>query len=160
MEAKHGFLKKYWKILLSIIVVITMLSYHFIKLETVNSSYDKQLKEIEAKYELQLDSNRTAYYSALTEVLSWAVKSELVRKNNENANIYLQNFVKSEFRVLQADLIDPSNGNIDFSTNSAFTNTQIKLIEYNEVKKMDDGFYYIPVTGDNYLLSILRVRFE
>lgn len=160
MEAKQSFLGKYWKILLILIVLITMVSYHFIKLGVVNSTYDKQIAEIESDYIQKSASNRAAYYSSLTRVLSWAVKSEVERKNNENANIYLQNFAKSEVLVLQADLIDPSSGNINFSTNSAFINTKIKLNEYEEVKKMDDGFYYVPITGDNYILTILRIKFE
>jgi hypothetical protein len=157
METEQSFFRKHWKLLLLFVVLITMVSYHFIKLGIVNSTNDKKIKEIEAAYEHKIDSN----YCALTEVLSWAVKSELIRKNNENANLYLRNFVKSEFLVvLQADLIDPSSGNIDFSTNSAFINTKIELKEYEEVEKMDDGFYYIPVTGDNYLLTVLRIKFE
>jgi hypothetical protein len=160
MEAKQSFLGKYWKILLLLIVLITMVSYHFIKLGVVKSTYDQKIEEIKTDYELQSTSDKTAYCSSLTKVLSWAVKSEVERKNNENANIYLRNFAKTEFLVLQADLIEPVSGNINFSTNSSLINTKIELKEYDKVKKMEDGFYYIPITGDNYLLTILRIKFE
>ncbi len=157
---KRGFLIRHWKLLSILIVLSVMIAYHFIKLEMVNTKHKNEVTKIKEDYELLLESSKTAYFSSLIEVLSWAIKSEMVRNNNENAFIYLQNVVKLKFLVLQADLIDPENGNVNFSTNPTTINSTIELVDYDKVRKMDDDFYYIPVMGDSEVISILRVKFE
>lgn len=81
------------------------------------SSYQlkKENEALVVKYEAMLDSVRTADYVLTSQVLSWAIRSDMLRNNYEQASLYAEEIIKHP-NVIKVYAIDVKSKKIIISS--------------------------------------------
>jgi hypothetical protein len=151
-------------IVLTALLLVVSIGF-FIKTRINEKKINNEKTQLITNYESKIDSLQIKHLKLITEVFSWSVRSELLRKNNENLNQLLTVFVKESGADL-VQLINPENNVVLISSDKKFegstiTDTKfedltstIVLNEENNIKILS------PVMGFNKNIGILIVEIK
>ncbi len=161
-EKKTNRAKKRRKILsISIlIVVVTAVSWHFIRISQIQSHSEELLMKQEQMFIEKMDSLGLENSLQASTLLSWAVRGEMLRGNKEQVRQYFNEFIKTE-NVLSIQLIDPMTGVVALSTNAKSEGAKNR--NYNKVTsqmvEVDSSFTRIvtPITSLNNVMNVLLI---
>ena len=109
--------------------------------------------------EAKIDSATIEHYKVVSDVFSWSVRGDLMRKNPDQAGQHLENLLKQPF-VSKAYVIDISRSIILLSTDrneSGLPVADVTLLQpvKNVVKLNDSTTRFIsPITGLNTIIGI------
>lgn len=168
------FLKKNIVAVLLAVILIIVLIWYSVKINSIEEQYEEERTELIAtsenersalitKYESEKDSLEIRNLESSSKIFSWAVRSELMRNNTENLNQLVNAFVKESGADL-VQLVDPETNRITLSSDKKFEGMEYpQKIDYalTEQKTLmeEDGTKIItPVMGLNSALGILIVQ--
>ncbi len=128
---------------------------------------NKEKDALKVTYAAGLDSLKNENYKTISNVFSWAVRSDLMRNNLDQANQYVENVTKEPY-VKKAYLIDVDKKIILLSTNKAENGLPVADITLlqpkHDVVKLNDSTtrFISPITGLNTIIgiSVLEVDFR
>ena len=131
------------------------------------SRLNKENTAIENACKSKIDSVIVENYKAVSDVFSWAVRSDLMRNNLDQANQYLENVLKQPF-VKKAYVIDINKSSFLLSTNKSENGLPVSDVTLlqpvkNVVKLNDSTTRFIsPITGLNSFvgISVLEADFR
>lgn len=86
-------------------------------------------KQLTKKYETHIDHLHEETGLQLSRTLSWSLRSELNRENQESAESYMVNFLKGNLNIQSVKYIDSKSKKVAFSTNKK-----------DEGKSIEDSF--------------------
>lgn len=86
-------------------------------------------KELTEKYETHINQLHEETGLQLARTLSWSLRSEMNRENQESAEGYMVNFLKGNLNINSVKYIDSKSNKVAFSTNKK-----------DEGKKIEDSF--------------------
>jgi hypothetical protein len=125
---------------------------HFLEKSTENEKL-----AIINKYELKIDSLNAVQLQQTAKAFSWAIRSELIRGNNDQINQYFNEFIKTP-GIIKLQLINPDNSVIEISTdkkdvgtlNTDYTNikNQETILVLSELKIVT------PISGMNKQIGV------
>lgn len=129
------------------------------------SRLNKEKEALAVSHALQMDSVRVENYKTVSNVFSWAVRSDLMRNNLDQADQYLNNVLKEPY-VRKAYVIDINKSIILLSTNKSENGlpvTDVTLLQpKDDVVKLNDSIirFTSPITGLNNIvgISVLEVN--
>ncbi len=170
------FVKKNIVAVLLALILITVLIWYSVKMNTNEKQYEKEKTELViksenersaliTKYESEKDSLQIKNLESSSKIFSWSVRSELLRNNTENLNQLLNAFVKESGADL-VQLIDPKTNIITLSSDKKFEGAEYAqkidygLTEQHTVVKEDGIKIITPVMGLNSALGILIVQMD
>lgn len=149
---------------LSVLLLVVIIWFSF-KIHINENKFNSEKTQLISLYENKIDSLQIKHIEFVTEVLSWSVRSELLRNNTENLNQLLTVFVKAS----GADLVQILNNEdkiVLLSTNKKFEGLSYSgLLDFEINKTMvleDSGVVKIftPIMGFNSMIGILIVEFR
>lgn len=158
-----AFIKKHFIIAILAVALIVVIIWYSAKNKATNERADKRETEMIMKHEserLTMQINNLEFASM---VFSWAVRSELLRDNQENLNQLLTIFTQKSGADL-VQLINPENKEILLSSDKKFEGTiyQKELdfdINESAILEEDNSFQILtPVMGFNSQIGILIVE--
>lgn len=131
------------------------------------SRLNKENSALKTAYESKIDSVTVENYKAVSDVFSWAVRSDLMRNNLDQTNQYLDNVLKQPF-VKKAYVIDINKSTILLSTNKSENGLPVSDVTLlqpmkNVIKLNDSTTRFIsPITGLNAFvgISVLEADFR
>lgn len=149
------FLKFLWRHKMTtflVLVIGVLLVWSYFKISGLENDFAIEKQELIADYEVRLDSLNSDRLLLTATTLSWAIRGELLRENNEQINQYFNEFVKNP-DVLGLQLINPESSVIEISTdkkNEGSTNSAYNKIDAQFVKKDSANIKIVtPITGLN-----------
>ena len=110
-------------------------------------------------HKAQMDSLQQADYMLVSKVFSWAVRSDMMRNNFDQANQYIENIVNEPY-IKKAFAIDAANNTIVLSSDKnevGLPVSDITLLQpgVNSVVKNDSTMRIVtPITGLNKKVGI------
>jgi hypothetical protein len=110
-KEKHFIKYVFWGLFVVIIIISIMALIKIRRLQEEN------IKE-QVMYENKLDSLHTADMITMSKAFSWAVRSDLLRGNKDQAQLHLDNLLK-EPHIKKAYIIDAEKNTVLLSTNNA-----------------------------------------
>ena len=125
--------------------------------------YQKELTQLQEFHAAQLDSMHVESGELLAQSLSWAVRSELMRDNNEQVNGYFIEALKID-AVLSIRLVDQTNGKIILATNKkdeGTTETHEFILEATAIsteQTAEKNTIVAPIFGFNKQLGVLVIE--
>ncbi|MEI6091774.1 MAG: hypothetical protein WCR42_15060 [bacterium] len=150
--------KKYYLGLILIIFII--LICQAIKVHNLEKSFAKEKSELISSYELKLDNLNMDRMKLAAKTFSWAIRSELIRENKEQINLYFNEFIKSS-DMLKLQLINPDNSIVEISTDKkdeGMTNTDYGNIKEQVITSDASSFKIVtPITGLNKKIGIFII---
>jgi hypothetical protein len=156
-------IKKHKSVCFLIVVLIVVLLAAFIKIKVMERNFAKEKLRLHSCYEYQLDSIKTSQLVTISEVFSWAVRSELLRNNKEQINqFFLMLIKKPGFQKIQ--LIDPVSAKVILSTDKKEEGRTFKdahrFIIPEAISFKKDSLLQIvtPITGLNDQMGILIIE--
>ena len=120
---------------------------------------EKQQDALKVAHKAQKDSQQQADYMLVSKVFSWAVRSDMMRNNFDQANQYIENIVKEPY-IKKAFAIDAANNTIVLSSDKnevGLPVSDITLLQpgVNSVVKNDSTMRIVtPITGLNKKVGI------
>lgn len=152
--------KAVFSLLFALIVVFIWAQCNIRKLKKENSA-------LASAYELKIDSVTIENYKSVSDVFSWAVRSDLKRGNLDQVNRYLENVLKEPY-VKKAFVIDLDKSIILLSTNKTENGLPVSDVtllqpKQNVVKLNDSTTRFVsPITGlsDIVGVSVLEADFR
>ncbi|MHB9056474.1 MAG: hypothetical protein ACYC2P_10040 [Paludibacteraceae bacterium] len=144
--------KGIFSLLFALIVVFIWAQCQINKLEKENQT-------LTLTYKAQADSLQKADFMVVSKVFSWAVRSDMMRNNYDQANQYIKNIVK-EKHIKKAYAIDAAGNTIILSTNKQEVGlpvSDITLLQPAETTIMVNDSttrYVTPITGLNRKIGI------
>lgn len=152
--------KLVFSLMFSLIVVFIWAQCNISRLNKENTAIENACKS-------KIDSVMVENYKAVSDVFSWAVRSDLMRNNLDQANQYLENVLKQPF-VKKAYVIDIDKKLILLSTNKAENGLPVADITLlqpkHQVAVLNDSTtrFISPITGLNTItgVSVLEVDFR
>lgn len=163
--SKFGaFILRHKMVFTLLIILLGVLLWAFIKMDSMENQFDKQKMEMQTTYENRIDS-LTAYQLVLTsKVFSWAIRSELTRENNEQVNQFFLNFIQ-EPGVTNVKLVDANTSRVLLSTDkndegSMFTNPA--MLTDKPIYQLKDSVLQVisPVMGLNNKIGVLVIEYK
>ncbi|MDD4148907.1 MAG: hypothetical protein PHE33_02650 [Bacteroidales bacterium] len=165
-KKENKFMKFVWKhkYYAGLILVIFIISlWSFIKISLLKKDFNKQKQEITSTYELRLDSLNSERLLLTAKTFSWAIRSELLRDNQEQINQFFNEFIKNP-DIIKLQLINPETFVIEISTDKkdeGETNMSYKFINEQVIKKDSTDFLIItPITGLNKKIGVFVMQFK
>lgn len=155
------FLLKYKKIVAFILIVAAIVAYYNFELYQTKNQFTKEKENLIVKYTETIDSLKLSNTKEVITVFSWAVRSELLRENIEQVNTLFNTFVKIP-QVTSVSLIDNETKLIKLSTDKKSENElfdKLEMLKINELTIVDKN-YYVPISGLNKQLGLLKVTIE
>ncbi len=166
-EKKHKsklikFIKQYKVILSFVLIIVILFAWSIIRINSLERSHEKQTQELLSEFNSKIDSLVISNMEYTTEVFSWVIRSELVRKNKEEVNHLFNNFIKTP-NVVNIQLIDNESYEILISTDKKDEGNMVDKDVYDvsrpHKKELEEGIEFInPIMGHNRLLGILVVK--
>ena len=131
------------------------------------SRLEKEKSELALIHAARMDSLNVENYKTISNIFSWALRSDLMRNNLDQANQYLQNVLKEPY-VKKAYLIDIDKKLILLSTNKVENGLPVADITLlqpkHQVAVLNDSTtrFISPITGLNTItgVSVLEVDFR
>tara|TARA_Y100000589_G_scaffold329390_1_gene375823 strand:+ start:71969 stop:72541 length:573 start_codon:yes stop_codon:yes gene_type:complete len=155
-----------------LVVLISIIAFYQVKINTLQSNWiiekDKLKEEFKqkeniiiTKFQNNIDSLNTDNLKHLTTVFSWSIRAELLRGNKEQADILMNQFIKTP-GVMEINLIDPENYTIILSTNKKEEGERFKEISaINNIEKAKSkNLIILPVSGINETIAYLSVKYQ
>ena len=167
-EKKKGnrFLRFIWRhklVVFLLLAVIGIFTWAQVKLYYLEDNFTAQKIEITNKYEVKLDSMSIAGMGLTAKAFSWAIRSELLRENNEQVNQYFLSFIK-EPDIIKLQLVDPATSVIFIATDKkdeGQTVTDTRILQANSTYTSQDSVHFTiatPIMGLNNKLAILIIE--
>lgn len=131
----------------------------FIWAQCAISKLNKEKAAMQVAHAASLDSLKVENFKIISNVFSWAVRSDLMRDNLDQANQYLDNVIK-EPNIRKAYIIDLEKQSILLSTNKAEKELPVADVtllqpKHNAVKLNDSTTRFVsPITGLNTIIGI------
>lgn len=147
---------------IALLVVFIWLS---VKIRINEKNFNNEKTQLITQYESKIDSLQIKYLKFATEVFSWSVRSELLRKNTENLNQLLTVFVKESGADL-VQLINPEDKMVLLSSDKKFEgipyagNLDFEIKETVVLKEEVSVKIITPVMGFNNKIGILVVELK
>ena len=161
-KLKQFFFKHIVSFLLLIILIVVYVWFNM-KINTIEKNNTKQKQEIENTYTLKIDSIELSTIKLTSKVLSWAVRSELLRENTEQIDQFFNNFVK-EKNINRVDLIEPVTGAIVKSTDKKLEGTMAngKMLNSVDIVENDSSTLSLinPILGLDKTIGILVITIK
>ena len=158
-----AWIKKHKSVCFLIVVLIVVLLAAFIKIKFMERNFAKEKLKLRSCYEHQLDSIKSSQLVTISEVFSWAVRSELLRNNKEQINQFFLTLIKKPgFQKIQ--LIDPVSTRVILSTDKKeegqiFRDAHRFIIPETISFKKDSLLQIVtPITGLNDQIGILVIE--
>ncbi|NLO72330.1 MAG: hypothetical protein GX102_15580 [Porphyromonadaceae bacterium] len=128
---------------------------------------EKDMLKLGSVHAAQMDSSRVENYKSISNIFSWAVRSDLMRGNLDQASRYLNNVTKEPY-IRKAYIVDLDKKTILLSTKKSEIGlpvSDITLLQsnYNVVKINDSTTRFTsPITGLNTIVgvSVLEADFR
>lgn len=160
-----SFILKHKFVFALLFVIIVMIIYHLILINSMVNKYDEKIKTLEREHVLQIDSIRIANLQQTIKVFSWAVRSEMNRNNLEEINNFFLTLIKEKgIRII--NLVDPESARIILSTDKKNQGEQIsdsQILNISSLKLLqreDKLFIVTPIMGLDRKSGILIVEIE
>lgn len=118
-------------------------------------------KQLTKKYETHIDLLHEETGLQLARTLSWSLRSELNRENQESAERYMINFLQGNLNIQSVKYIDSKSNKVTFATNKKDEGKEIKdafILGAKEAKmEVRDGkkLFACPVFGFDSQLGIV-----
>lgn len=153
---------------LLVVIIIVLFAWSQIEKGNFNKRMDEQRVEIINNSRKLIDENRKKLLYDVSRSLSWALRSEASRNNFDQANQYLNEFVKA--REFELALFADNDGNIILATDKRMEGTlaqdqfAVNLSDVQDVniQVMPDNKWMAttPVMGLNTRLGILILIYD
>lgn len=165
-KREHKFIKFVWKHKYYaglILIILTILIWSLIKIAILKNNFNNQKQEITTRYELKLDSLNSERLLLTATTFSWAIRSELLRDNNDQINQFFNEFVKNP-GIDKLQFINPVTSVVEISTDKKDEGkiiTSYKNITEQIIKKDSTEFIIVtPITGLNKKIGIFVIHFK
>lgn len=145
------------------VLLLVVFIWFSIKIRINENNFNNEKTQLITQYESKIDSLQIKHLEFATEVFSWSVRSELLRKNTENLNQLLTVFVKESGTDL-VQLIKPEDKTVLLSSDKKFEgkpysgNLNFELKESTVVKEESNIKIITPVMGFNNMIGILIIE--
>ena len=168
MEKKPGKISTYIKthkmVIFLVLVLIVFGAWAFIRMNVMNSKFEKQQTKLIENYEHRIDSINGVNLQTTSKVFAWAIRSELIRQNQDQVNQYFLTYIH-EPKVLKISYIDNVSSKILISTDKKEEGTQYGGTEIAKdstfIQLKDSTFNVItPVMGLNQRLGTLVIDYK
>jgi hypothetical protein len=144
-----------------ILLALIILGWALIKIALLENEFKKEKQQITTNYELKIDSLNSERLLLTAKTFSWAIRSELLRENNEQINQYFNDFIKNP-DIIKLQLINPTTSVVDLSTDKKDEGTiapNLNLTESQIIRDDASGFYIItPISGLNSKIGIFVMQ--
>lgn len=164
LKSVSAFLKRNFLTVCLVLAIVGVYLWGNYKINRLEREYAASTGKLVTMDKLKVDSLSLANAQLTTKVFGWAVRSELIRGNFENTELFLTGLIKEQ-NIEQIDLIDPNTQKIIKSTNkkdegTAITNPAVLGTDKQIVQSADTSGYSIinPVMGLDSKIGILVVR--
>lgn len=147
------------------IIFIIVVTWFLVKLQMNENTFKQEKIKIITAYESKIDSLKVDQIKFATEVFSWSVRSELLRKNTENLNQLLTIFVQqSGANVIH--LVNPKDNKVQLSSDKKFEGTTVDASIYSNLtstliyREENTVKIICPVMGFNEKIGVLIVELK
>ena len=150
---------------LLIVSLVAVSLWSFIKINLLNSSFEKQTSELKTIYENEINSLSVEQLTTTSKVFAWAVRSELLRNNKEQVNLFFERIIK-EPGINKVQFVDSKTSKILLSTNKkdegAVYPNQVALMTDETIHFSSDATqsFISPVMGLNNKLGVLVIEYQ
>lgn len=166
LKSVSAFLKRNFLTVCLVLAIVGVYLWGNYKVNRLEREYAANTGKLVTMDKIRVDSLSLANAQLTTKVFGWAVRSELLRGNVENAELFLNGLIKEQ-NIEQIDLIDPNTQKIIKSTNkkdegTAITNPAVLGTDKQITQSHDNLGYTIinPVMGLDSKIGILVVRIK
>ncbi|MDD2386692.1 MAG: hypothetical protein PHP52_07895 [Bacteroidales bacterium] len=146
-----------------ILIIFIILVWSLIRIAILKNNFNNQKQEITTRYELKLDSLNSERLLLTATTFSWAIRSELLRDNNDQINQFFNEFVKNT-DIVKLQFINPITSVVEISTDKKDEGkiiTSYKNITEQIIKKDSTEFIIVtPITGLNRKIGIFVIHFK
>lgn len=155
-----------WKHLLTILFALAAIGLFFwgwFSMRSMKAQFQEDQTLLIDSFEARIDTVQLEGMELTSKVLSWAVRSEVSRQNNEQVNQFFLQFIQ-EANVSKAQYVDAETGIILLSTDKKDEGTSLLntllLTSGKQVVEQDSLRWRIatPVMGLNQKLGVLIVE--
>lgn len=156
-----AFIKKHKYYALLIALLIVSIIWHFVNLSILKSKFQDQKTSIENTYKFKLDSLNTNRLQLTAKTFSWAIRSELLRNNSEQINLFFNDFIKNE-SIEKLQFINSENNTIEVSTDKKDEGTAD--VKYTSIDKQlisqDSTSFELatPISGLNSKIGVFVMK--
>lgn len=115
---QRKFFKWAWthKLLSFLLLAIVSISiWSWIKIRNQRIEFEKQNTELRASYDRRIDELQHDHMQLVATTFSWAIRSELIRNNKEQIDLFFAEFIHTP-QVVRLQLVHPTSGRIEIST--------------------------------------------
>jgi len=98
-----------------ILVIFGILIWHYIKMNSLEKTTEREKSALITNYGIKLDSLNTTQMGMTAKTFSWAIRSELIRGNKDQINQFFNEFVKTP-GIIKLQLINSEDSKIEIST--------------------------------------------
>ena len=148
--------------MLLIALITCVISANF-KINNNKKQFEKEKIELTTKYDQKIDSLELKNIEFSSEVFSWSVRSELLRKNVENLNQLFTVFVK-ESNANLVQLVNLENNTFTISTDKQFEGNSFVMpanLDLNQQRTIvsdSKTIIYTPIMGFTDKIGLLIVE--
>ncbi len=145
-----------------VLVILGVFSWGTFKNYQLKSQFEENKIKLETQYAQKTDSLQVANYKLTTKVFSWAIRSELMRNNNEQINQFFLSFIQNP-NIEKVQLVNPDNAVILLSTDKKDEGMKMDMTQINQtdslmvVREASVLKIYNPIMGLNKKIGILVV---
>lgn len=145
------------------ICLVTVVIWFSIKMLVNERNFNTENIRLKNQYENTIDSLQINYLGFATNVFSWSVRSELLRKNTENLNQLVTVFVQESGAEL-VQIINPEDTIVLISSDKKFEGAKFSSLLnvelHNSTIVDENGIVKIitPVMGFNSMIGIVIVQ--
>lgn len=166
-KGKNKFLtyvKTHKAVVVLLVVLVVFAVWAFIRMAIMNNRFDKQQTELVQNYEQRIDSINAVNLQTTSEVFAWAIRSELIRQNQDQVNQYFLTFVHQP-NVLKISYVDNTTSKILISTDKKEEGSESAGVDittdstFIQVKETDFNVV-TPVMGLNRRLGTLIIDYK
>ena len=157
-----SFFRRHWLPLTLVVLLAAFAGFHFLKVQQLQSRYDKEKQVVIKEYVTKIDSVQTLRLEQLIKVFSWSVRAELIRANQEEVNILFSTFVK-EKGIRKVSLIDPKEGIVFICSDKKDEGIRIEdmsLLTLDRITFTQPNEISVPIMGMNDKLGIMVVSVQ
>lgn len=168
IEKKPNKILTYFKthkmVLFLLLVLIILGAWAFIRMNVMKSKFEKQQTMLIENYEHRIDSINGVNLQTTSRVFAWAIRSELIRQNQDQVNQYFLTYIH-EPKVLKIAYVDNASSKILISTDKKEEGMQYAGTEIAKdstfIQLKDSTFNVItPVMGLNQRLGTLVIDYK
>jgi hypothetical protein len=158
-----SFLQRHWLTLFLVLLAVGIFSWAMLTMRSMRSTFELDRAEMADSFRARIDTIQQEGMALTSKVLSWAIRSEVTRDNQEQVNQFFLQFIQDS-RVNKVQYVDAETGAVLISTDKKDEGTTILnpmiLKAEKQVVEQDSLQWRIatPVMGLNQKLGILIVQ--